>query len=184
MDAIEANDLCDRAIEALEDSGNSASVSLADHLRTVASNGGEMETPEAMHEEARAMIEAAQTFLAESGAEKEPLALIQPEELSDGSTVHDVKLSAQVVHCRDAAQALALYDLVTNPLQAPANGGAFVSALIDKTKDLRELLRVIVAAVDSGSLLLNSGNWNREAVAAIDGARKELRAWQEIRQGR
>ena len=52
-----------RAIEQLEDSGNSAAVSLADHLRNVAANGGEQATTEAMREEARAIIEAAEAFL-------------------------------------------------------------------------------------------------------------------------
>lgn len=55
------------AIAALEDSGNSASVSLADHLNTVAGNGGESITTAAMHDEARAMIAACVSFLIDSG---------------------------------------------------------------------------------------------------------------------
>lgn len=38
----------------------------------------------------------------------------------------------------------------------------------------REVLRAVVAAVDSGCLVMTGGDWNRTAVAAIDAARKEL----------
>lgn len=72
------NDILSQAIEELEESGNSASLSVADHLSTVASNGPDYATPEAMHEEARALIAAARWFLQTTNGTEEEGETIQP----------------------------------------------------------------------------------------------------------
>lgn len=46
-------------LDELENEGNSASSTVADHIRTVASNGREYRTAEAIEEEASSLIEAA-----------------------------------------------------------------------------------------------------------------------------
>lgn len=51
------------AIQELEDSYHSASMAVAEHLRTVASNGREYATMESMQCEAENLIEAAESFL-------------------------------------------------------------------------------------------------------------------------
>lgn len=65
-----------RAIEQLEESGCSACLSLADHLQTVADNGGSSQTTAAMHEEALAMIDAAESFLNQAGWKRPRLTLL------------------------------------------------------------------------------------------------------------
>lgn len=56
-------DNIEQILEQLEASGQSAALTVADHLRTVASNGPEYATAEALREEARQLIEHATAFL-------------------------------------------------------------------------------------------------------------------------
>jgi hypothetical protein len=58
------------AIQELEDSYHSASMAVAEHLRTVASNGREYATMESMQCEAENLIEAAEGFLIRIGVRK------------------------------------------------------------------------------------------------------------------
>ncbi len=53
----------DLALEALGDSSESAALAVRDHLETVASNGDESATVEAMRAEAQSLIGWAQNFL-------------------------------------------------------------------------------------------------------------------------
>lgn len=52
----------DDLFEAMESSGNSAAAAFVEHLRTVASNGEEYATPEAMRAKAQSICESALTF--------------------------------------------------------------------------------------------------------------------------
>lgn len=59
----------EEALDSLAEAGDSASASVAEHLRTVAANGPEYATPTAMITEAEAVIHAAQWFLKGVGSQ-------------------------------------------------------------------------------------------------------------------
>lgn len=81
------NKRAERALDALEDSCLSASLAVADHIRTVASNGGESATLEAMRTEAEALIEAAQDFLEQTKPRRKKVTQAILDEMSLQKTI-------------------------------------------------------------------------------------------------
>ena len=69
------NKKMENVLDAMENSGESAAAAVADHLRTVASNGPEYATREAMHAEAESLKGWAQFFITKASAAPEKSAL-------------------------------------------------------------------------------------------------------------
>lgn len=150
-----------KAIQSLKDSGNSASLSLADHLETVAANGGEQATTAAMIDEAHAMIDAARYFLAESGPKT-----LQPFTLID---------ALDAIPCTVGLRA----GIVSKPDRSPSIGkiDEFRAAARERGHAARQVAEMLANAtgfptVDKlnftlSGMLARLDTENREAVRAV-----------------